>query len=260
MKRGFLWIFIMSERHLRLGVNIDHVATLRNARGEAWPDPLRAAQMALDAGADGITVHLREDRRHIMDDDIIRLRQLCPLPMNLEMAATDEMLAIACDVKPPHVCIVPEKREEITTEGGLDVIGGDNHLQYYVSRLVDEGIRVSLFVDPDPQQISAAKRIGAQTVEIHTGSFCKAYGTDKSDEELQKVIVAANAAHDQGLECHAGHGLTFDNVEPIAAINVISELNIGHFLISEAVFVGLDVAIKKMRKAMDAARGMECSA
>lgn len=238
---------------LRLGVNIDHVATIRNARGGAFPDPVRAAKLAETAGADGITAHLREDRRHISDSDIERLTDQLVVPLNFEMAATDEMLAIALKHKPHAACIVPEKREELTTEGGLDVIGGHNHLKAYIGKLVDAGIRVSLFVDPDPRQLDAAVALGAPVVELHTGSYCEARQVAR-ERELERIVTAARHAAEVGLECHAGHGLTFETVTPVAAIPTIVELNIGHFLIGEAIFGGLESAIKRMRALMNQAR------
>jgi pyridoxine 5-phosphate synthase len=238
---------------LRLGVNIDHVATVRNARGISHPDPVRAALLAAEAGADGITAHLREDRRHIVDADIERLMAEIDIPLNLEMAATEEMVEIALRHKPHAACIVPEKREELTTEGGLDAAGGHNHLQPVVRRLVDAGIRVSLFIDPDPRQLDAAVALGAPVVELHTGSYCEAEGAER-DAELDRVVTAAAHAATVGLECHAGHGLAYDTVRPIAAIPNLVELNIGHFLIGEAIFVGLEAAIARMRALMDAAR------
>lgn len=242
-------------RKLRLGVNIDHVATIRNARGIAHPDPVRAARMAAEAGADGITAHLREDRRHISDDDINRLSAQIDLPLNFEMAATDEMLAIALRHKPHAACIVPEKREELTTEGGLDAHGGENHLRRYVDEMVKAGIRVSLFVDPDESQLISAHRLGAPVVELHTGTYAEMTpGTDAWVAELERIVQAAALAEDLGLECHAGHGLSYDNVGAIAAIPNLVELNIGHFLIGEAIFGGLDSAIKRMRALMDQAR------
>ncbi len=240
-------------RSLRLGVNIDHVATIRNARGGRHPDPVRAARLAAQAGADGITAHLREDRRHISDEDIRRLSTEIDLPLNLEMAATAEMLAVALRHKPHAACLVPEKRAEVTTEGGLDVIGGESHLQPFVTRLNDAGIRVSLFIDPDLGQLDAAVRIGAPVVELHTGSYCEAEGR-KRDTELRRLVEAAAHAEALGLECHAGHGLSYETVAPVAAIPTILELNIGHFLVGEAIFSGLDSAIKRMRALMDKAR------
>jgi len=240
-------------QYLRLGVNIDHVATVRNARGIRHPDPVRAAHLAIEAGADGITAHLREDRRHIVDEDIERLMAEIDKPLNLEMAATEEMVEIALRHKPHAACIVPEKREELTTEGGLDAAGGHNHLQPVVRRLVDAGLRVSLFIDPDPRQLDAAVALGAPVVELHTGSYCEAEGA-KRDAELDRIVAAAGHAAAVGLECHAGHGLAFDTVQPVAAIPNLVELNIGHFLIGEAIFDGLAAAIAQMRALMDAAR------
>ncbi len=239
---------------LRLGVNIDHVATVRNARGAGYPDPVRAALLAADAGADGITAHLREDRRHITDDDIARLAAELTIPLNLEMAATDEMLAIALRHRPHAACIVPEKREERTTEGGLDAAGQHNHLQHLVSELNGANIRVSLFIEPDARQIEAAIRLGAPVVELHTGRYAE-LGGEARTEEVRRLSDAAALAAKNGIEVHAGHGLTFDNVGPIAAIPQVRELNIGHFLVGEALFVGLDEAVRRMRDAMDAARG-----
>jgi len=238
---------------LRLGVNIDHVATIRNARGGLHPDPVRAALLATAAGADGITAHLREDRRHISDTDIKRLVQEIAVPLNLEMAATEEMLAIALSHRPHAACIVPEKRTEVTTEGGLDVVGGYESLAPFVDRLSDAGIRVSLFIDPERDQLEAAHRVGAPVVELHTGAYCEAVGP-AVDKELSRLVKAAAVAEQLGLECHAGHGLTYDSVGPIAAIPTLVELNIGHFLMGEAIFTGLENAIKRMRAAMDEAR------
>lgn len=238
---------------LRLGINIDHVATIRNARGGAFPDPVRAAKLAESAGADGITAHLREDRRHISDSDIDRLTDQLVVPLNFEMAATDEMLAIALKHKPHAACIVPEKREERTTEGGLDVVGGHNHLKPYIAELTNAGIRVSLFVEPDPKQLDAAVALGAPVVELHTGAYCEARQVAR-EREFERILAAARHAADVGLECHAGHGLTFESVTPVAAIPTIVELNIGHFLIGEAIFGGLESAIKRMRALMDQAR------
>jgi pyridoxine 5-phosphate synthase len=245
---------IAPQRPLRLGVNIDHVATVRNARGGRHPDPLRAARLAADAGADGITAHLREDRRHIVDDDIARLVQEIGLPLNLEMAATAEMLAIALRHKPHAACLVPEKRTEITTEGGLDVVGGHNHLAPFVRALGGGGIRVSLFIDPEPRQLDMAKAVGAPVVELHTGAYCDAVGEARA-RELERLMTAAAHAEAIGLECHAGHGLSYDTVGPVAAISTIVELNIGHFLVGEAIFIGLDAAIRRMRALMTEARG-----
>jgi pyridoxine 5-phosphate synthase len=238
---------------LRLGVNIDHVATIRNARGGAHPDPLRAARIAVLAGADGITAHLREDRRHITDADIEKLRDEIDLPLNLEMAATEEMLAIALGYRPHAVCLVPERREERTTEGGLDVASLHDHLAPYVARLLDRGIRVSLFIAPEPRQVEMASKIAAPVIELHTGSYCHAQGEGRAFE-LDRLRRAAAQAHSLGLECHAGHGLDFETVGPVAAIPELAELNIGHFLIGEAIFTGLDAAIVAMRAAMIAAR------
>ncbi len=249
----------MSGR-LRLGVNIDHVATIRNARGGAYPDPMRAAIVALDAGADGITAHLREDRRHISDDDIERLSAMLRergRPLNLEMAVTQEMLGIALKHRPPAVCLVPERREERTTEGGLDVAGGHNWIAPFVETLRNAGARVSLFVGPDPMQIEAASRTGAAVIELHTGVFCDAVraGDDgAAARALELLRVAAEQAAGLGLEVHAGHGIDYETVEPIAAILELAELNIGHFLVGEAIFTGLSSAIGEMRRRMDAAR------
>ena len=240
-------------RELRLGVNIDHVATVRNARGGNLPDPVRAAQLASQAGADGITAHLREDRRHIRDEDIARLVTDLQIPLNLEMAATDEMLAIALRHKPHAACLVPERREEQTTEGGLDAASHHNHLVPFVRELTKAGIRVSLFVEPDPRQLDAAVSLGAPVVELHTGSYCDAEGAAQT-AQLKRIVAAAAHAERIGLECHAGHGLTFDTVGPIAAIPNLVELNIGHFLIGEAIFGGLEGAVRHMRSLMDAAR------
>ena len=238
---------------LRLGVNIDHVATIRNARGGVHPDPVKAATIAAAAGADGITAHLREDRRHISDDDIARLAAEIDLPLNLEMAATEEMLDIALRHAPHAVCIVPERREERTTEGGLDVVGNQPNLRTFVERLSGRGCRVSLFIEPDPEQIEASAAIGAAVVELHTGRYALTEGMSR-DEELERLIAGATLAAKRGLEVHAGHGLRFDNVAPIAAIPEVVELNIGHFLVGEAVFIGLDAAIREMRRLMDEAR------
>jgi pyridoxine 5-phosphate synthase len=240
-------------RRLRLGVNIDHVATIRNARGHRHPDPIRAAKVAAAAGADGITAHLREDRRHISDDDIERLSREIDLPLNLEMAATEEMLGVALRHKPHAACIVPEKRQERTTEGGLDVVAGHNSLKPYVARLRDAGIRVSLFVAADPAQLEAAVGVGAPVVELHAGAYAEATGAAR-DAEFARIRKAAAAAERLGLECHVGHGLDFENVGPVAAIANVVELNIGHFLIGEAIFGGLDSTIKRMRALMDKAR------
>jgi len=238
---------------LRLGVNIDHVATLRNARGGDHPCPIRAALIAHEAGADGITAHLREDRRHIKDHDIERLMNEVPLPLNLEMAMTDEMLTIALKARPHAVCIVPEKREEVTTEGGLDAVRFEKELTPFVKKLQDKGSRVSLFINNEHEQIHAANRIGARVIEIHTGHYCHLTGKARN-EELTKISEAAMLGRALGLEIHAGHGLSFDNVSHIAAIPEIVELNIGHFLIGESVFIGLEKAIKEMRRRMKEAR------
>ena len=247
---------------LRLGVNIDHVATIRNARGTPWPDPLRAALLAQEAGADGITAHLREDRRHITDADIDALMEGLRLPLNLEMAATAEMQTIALRHKPHAICLVPEKREERTTEGGLDVAGNEAALGRYIEPLRDAGSRVSLFIGHQPAQIRAAARIGAAVVELHTGAYCD-YDTEgriaERDAELAGLREGAALAASLGLEVHAGHGLTFDTVGPIAAIPQIKELNIGHFLIAESVFIGLGEAIREMRRRMDRARASSSS-
>ena len=239
---------------LRLGVNIDHVATVRNARGAGYPDPVRAALVAAAAGADGITAHLREDRRHITDDDIARLSDELTIPLNLEMAATDEMLAIALRHRPHAACIVPEKREELTTEGGLDAAGLHNRLAPLVGELKAARIRVSLFIEPDARQIEAAIRLGAPVVELHTGRYAELDGAART-AELGRLSDAAALAAKNGIEVHAGHGLTYDNVGPIAAIPQVRELNIGHFLVGEALFVGLGEAVRQMRDSMDAARG-----
>jgi len=242
---------------LRLGVNIDHIATVRNARGGNYPDPLRAALMAENAGADGITAHLREDRRHIMDEDIEKLMAHLTTPLNLEMAATAEMQAIALRHKPHAVCLVPEKREERTTEGGLEVAADQNRLADFIAPLSEAGCRVSLFVAADEPQLEAAVRVGAPVVELHTGAYCDFHAEgrfDERDAELDRLTKCATFAHNLGLEVHAGHGLTYDTVRPIAALPEVKELNIGHFLIAEAVFVGLDTTIKEMRHIMEGAR------
>lgn len=239
--------------HLRLGVNIDHVATVRNARGIAHPDPVRAALIAVGAGADGITAHLREDRRHIVDDDIARLMAALDKPLNFEMAATGEMVAIALRHRPHAACIVPEKRQELTTEGGLDAAGAQSHLKPIVAELTQAGVRVSLFVDPDPKQLDAAVSVGAPVVELHTGRYCEVEGGERRSE-LARIAAAAAHAAKIGLECHAGHGLNFDTVGPVAAIPNVVELNIGHFLVGEAIFSGLADAVRRMRALMDAAR------
>ena len=245
-----------SQNDLRLGVNIDHVATIRNARGGNYPDPVRAAHLAAEAGADGITAHLREDRRHITDTDILRLCDEIDLPLNLEMAATDEMLAIALRHKPHAACLVPEKREERTTEGGLDVVGGFDKLKPVVSRLTDVGVRVSLFIEPDAEALDASKALGAPVVELHTGTYCDAAEGTEREQELARVVKAAAHAEQLGLECHAGHGLTYDTVKPVAVIPTLKELNIGHFLVGEAIFIGFEASIKEMRRLMNEARGI----
>ncbi|WP_172300176.1 pyridoxine 5'-phosphate synthase [Pseudoruegeria sp. HB172150] len=242
---------------LRLGVNIDHVATVRNARGSAYPDPVRAAQLAEEAGADGITAHLREDRRHISDEDIARLAETLTVPLNFEMAATEEMQAIALRHRPHAVCLVPEKREERTTEGGLEVAREENKLAHFIAPLADAGCRVSIFIAADRRQIEAAARIGAAVVELHTGAYCDFHAEGKSEErdaELERMREMASFAHSLGLEVHAGHGLTYDTVQPVAAFPEVMELNIGHFLIGEAIFLGLKPAIARMRELMDEAR------
>ena len=238
---------------LRLGVNIDHVATIRNARGGDHPDPVRAAILAAEAGADGITAHLREDRRHITDEDIDRLMAEMALPLNLEMAATEEMLSIALAHRPHAACIVPEKREERTTEGGLDAAGLHNQLAYYVDKLGEANIRVSLFIEPSEAQVEAAARLGAPVVEFHTGRYAHLDGEDRATE-LRRIADCAALAVKNGIEPHAGHGLTFDNVIPVAAIPQLAELNIGHFIVGEAIFTGLDASVRRMRALMDEAR------
>ena len=242
---------------LRLGVNIDHVATVRNARGGAYPDPLRAAKLAEEAGADGITAHLREDRRHISDADIEALAEALTVPLNFEMAATDEMQAIALRHKPHAVCIVPEKREERTTEGGLEVAKDENRLAHFIAPLREAGSRVSIFIAADHAQIEAAHRIGAEVIELHTGAYCDAHAEGRfaeRDAELERLREMAAFGHSLGLEVHAGHGLTYDTVQPVAAFPELRELNIGHFLIGEAIFLGLQPAIAEMRRLMDEAR------
>ena len=243
--------------HLRLGVNIDHVATVRNARGSAYPDPVRAAQIAEEAGADGITAHLREDRRHITDEDIEGLMAALRRPLNFEMAATPEMQAIALRHRPHAVCIVPEKREERTTEGGLEVARDENRIGDFIQPLKEAGSRVSLFIGADAAQVAASAKIGADVIEIHTGAYCDFHAEGRfaaRDEELARIVEMAAYGHSLGLEVHGGHGLTYDTVAPIAAIGEMRELNIGHFLVGEAIFVGLGPAIARMREAMDAAR------
>ena len=248
----------MTDMPLRLGVNIDHVATVRNARGGAVPDPVRAAKLAERAGADGITAHLREDRRHITDSDIERLAGELSVPLNLEMAATAEMQAIALRHRPHAVCLVPERREERTTEGGLDVARDENRLAGFIAPLREAGSRVSLFVAADPRQVESAHRIGAAVVELHAGAFCDAWADGRWAErnaELERLTAAAALAHDLGLEVHAGHGFTYESVGPVAALPAVRELNIGHFLIGEAIFCGLEESIREMRRLMDEARG-----
>jgi pyridoxine 5-phosphate synthase len=247
----------LTPSHLRLGVNIDHVATIRNARGGDHPDPVRAAEIVAAVGGDGITAHLREDRRHIRDEDLARIQAATNLPLNLEMAATPEMLAIALRHKPHAACIVPEKREERTTEGGLDAAGMHNTLVPICEELRSAGIRVSLFIEADERQLDAALRLGAPVVEFHTGEYAHAFldnDAERVTRELRRITDMAALAAKNGIEPHAGHGLTFDNVQPIAAIPQIAELNIGHYLIGEAVFVGLETAIRRMRELMDEVR------
>ncbi len=242
---------------LRLGVNIDHVATVRNARGTDYPDPVRAAKLAEQAGADGITAHLREDRRHIRDADIEALMDNLSIPLNFEMAATDEMQAIALKHKPHAVCIVPERREELTTEGGLDVYRAQNKLVEYIEPLRDVGCRVSLFIGPDEAQVEASARVGAAVVELHSGAYCDLFHEGKHEEsaaELERITNMATYAHSLGLEVHIGHGITYDTVKPLAALPEAKELNIGHFLIGESMFVGLEPAIAEMRRLMNEAR------
>ncbi|WP_435418141.1 pyridoxine 5'-phosphate synthase [Parerythrobacter aurantius] len=244
-------------RRLRLGVNIDHVATIRNARGGDHPDPVRAAQIVAAVGGDGITAHLREDRRHIRDEDLARIQAATNLPLNLEMAATENMLAIALRHKPHAACIVPEKREERTTEGGLDAAGLHNTLVPIADRLAEAGIRVSLFIEASERQLDAALRLGVPVVEFHTGEYAHAQlagDSEKTATELKRIADMAALAAKNGIEPHAGHGLTYENVQPIAAIPQLAELNIGHYLIGEAVFVGLENAVRKMRDLMDDAR------
>ena len=235
--------------HLRLGINVDHVATVRNARGGSHPDPLAAAKLAIAAGADGITMHLREDRRHIRDADVRAVKAAITKPLNLEMAATEEMLRIALETRPHACCIVPEKRTEVTTEGGLDVRGQRDSLRPIVAALKGAGVRVSLFIDPDPEQLRASAEIGADVVELHTGAYAEGH-----DGELGRLRAAAALTTSLGLECHAGHGLTYDNVGPVAALPEVVELNIGHFIIGQAIFDGLPAVIGRMRELMDRAR------
>ncbi len=244
---------------LRLGVNIDHVATVRNARGGVYPDPTRAALLAEASGADGITAHLREDRRHIMDEDIDKLMDSLEIPLNFEMAATDEMQAIALRHKPHAVCLVPEKREEKTTEGGLEVAREENRLAHYIAPLREAGCRVSIFIAAEKKQIEAAHRTGAEVIELHTGAYCDYHADgefDKRDQELERLTEMAKFADSLGLEVHAGHGLSYETVKPIAALPEVKELNIGHFLMGESMFVGMDASIKEMRRLMDEARAL----
>lgn len=244
---------------LRLGVNIDHVATVRNARGGVYPDPTRAALLAEASGADGITAHLREDRRHIMDEDIDKLMESLNIPLNFEMAATDEMQAIALRHKPHAVCLVPEKREEKTTEGGLEVAREENRLAHYIAPLREAGCRVSIFIAAEKNQIEAAHRIGAEVIELHTGAYCDYHAEgefDKRDQELARLMDMARFADSLELEVHAGHGLSYETVKPIAALPEVKELNIGHFLMGESMFVGMDASIKEMRRLMDEARAV----
>lgn len=239
---------------IRLGVNIDHVATLRQARGVSYPDPIQAAFKAIKGGADLITLHLREDRRHIQDEDVFSFKEMLNVPMNLEMAATEEMVVIAEKVQPAFVCLVPEKREELTTEGGLDVVSHVQHLKTVCARLKSAGISVSLFIDPDKKQIDAVKEIGAPTIELHTGEYANATVSVKIKEELKRIEVAANYAAQLKLTVHAGHGLHTLNVQPIAAIQAISELNIGHYLVARALFVGMQRAVEEIKTLMLSAR------
>jgi pyridoxine 5-phosphate synthase len=246
----------MSAPRLRLGVNIDHIATVRNARGGALPDPVRGALLAIESGADGITAHLREDRRHIRDEDIRRLMAIISKPLNFEMAATEEMVGIALAIKPHAACLVPEKRSERTTEGGLDVIGGHDHIRDATSRLKAAGIRVSLFIEPSIDALDAALSIGAPVVELHTGAWCEAVmeGSNDAATEFERIQLAAAKAAALGIECHAGHGLDYETARIIAALPQVVELNIGHFLMGEALFVGLPEAIRTMREAMNEGR------
>ncbi len=244
-------------RCLRLGVNVDHVATLRNARGGAFPDPVRAALLAIEAGADGITAHLREDRRHIRDEDMARLKREISKPLNFEMAATDDMVAIALDTRPHACCLVPEKRSERTTEGGLDVTGGHDHLKIVTAELLKARVRVSLFVEPTLEAVRAARSIGVPAIEFHAGAWCDALAhgeAGRAGHEFARIAEAAALARSQGIECHAGHGLDFVTAKIVAGLPEIVELNIGHFLIGEAVFIGLNAAIAKMRAAMHEGR------
>jgi len=248
----------MDNSRIRLGVNIDHVATIRNARGEKYPDPVYAAKLAEKAGADGITAHLREDRRHIIDNDIRRLKAEISIPLNMEMASTDEMVSIASSVKPNACCIVPEKREELTTEGGLDIISNKSKLLTHVNELKKHNIKISLFIDPDFDQIEAAKEIGADIIELHTGTYCKNFDKERqlakpieTHKELKRLFEGAELAEKLSLECHAGHGLTYESVGAIAQIEQIKELNIGHFIIAESIFVGIEDCIRNMRYFID---------
>ena len=248
----------MDNNRIRLGVNIDHVATIRNARGVNYPDPVYAAKLAEKAGADGITAHLREDRRHISDDDIRRLKDEISLPLNMEMASTDEMIAIASKVKPNACCIVPEKREELTTEGGLDVIKNRDKLSKHIDELKKHNIRISLFIDPEFDQIEAAKKIGADIIELHTGTYCDYFIKERdlvelkeTNKELKRIFEAAELSEKLSLECHAGHGLTYETVGAIAKIKQIKELNIGHFIVAESVFIGIEDCIRNMRYFID---------
>lgn len=249
----------MAALPLRLGVNVDHVATLRNARAGRLPDPVRAALAAIEAGADGITAHLREDRRHIRDDDMIRLKAEISKPLNFEMAATAEMLRISLATKPHAVCLVPERREELTTEGGLDVVGQHNTLTPFIAKLSDAGIRVSLFISADPAQIAMAAQVKAPVVEIHTGAWCDAITdghADRAEQEWRRIVAGVRLAHDAGLEVHAGHGLDYATAETIAALPDIAELNIGYFMIGEAILIGLPASVRAMRAAMDRGRSL----
>lgn len=248
----------MPASPLRLGVNIDHVATVRNARGGRHPDPVRAALLAIEAGADGITAHLREDRRHIRDEDMARLKAEISRPLNFEMAATDDMMRISLATRPHAVCLVPERRQEVTTEGGLDVVGQHNALAPYIARLNDAGIRVSLFIAADPAQIEMAARLRAPVIEIHTGAWCDAVvdgRAEKAEAEWQRIVAGVKLAKAAGLEVHAGHGLDYATAETIAALPDIMELNIGYYMIGEALFVGLAETVRSMRAAMDRGRG-----
>mgnify|MGYP005810002225 CR=1 FL=1 len=247
----------MPQSALRLGVNIDHVATLRNSRGGSVPDPVRAALLAIEAGADGITAHLREDRRHIRDDDMKKLKASISKPLNFEMAATDEMVAIALDTRPHASCLVPEKRSERTTEGGLEVIAAHDRLKPIVGELGRAGIKVSLFIEPALEALEAARSLGAPVVELHTGAWCDAreHGeTERAEEEFARLTAAARHSEKLGIECHAGHGLDYETARLISALPQIVELNIGHFLVSDAIFIGLEASIRKMRAAMEAGR------